>query len=281
VRNGTNWSQQAYLKPSNLEGGSPSGDQFGFSVAMAGNTVVVGAFLEDSNAAGVNGDQNNNAYTNSGAAYIFVREGTNWSQQAYLKASNPDTIDWFGYTVAVSGNTVVIGSYREDSNATGVNGDQSNNSATGAGAAYVFVRNGATWSQQSYLKASNTDIGDAFGGAVAISGGTVVVGAAGEASSATGVNGNQASNGTAASGATYVFSGLDFGSQLKLEPDNLGGYFVRFEGHAGFTNYLERSPNLTGYWITIDTQIVPASGLVEFHDQSPLPGQAFYRKVQP
>ncbi len=86
----------------------------------------------------------------------------------------------FGCSVAVSGDTVVVGAYYEDSNATGVNGNQADNSATDSGAAYVFVRNGTTWSQQAYLKASNTGAGDQFGCSVAVSGDTVVVGASWE-----------------------------------------------------------------------------------------------------
>ena len=82
--------------------------------------------------------------------------------------------------MAVSGDTVVVGAYREDSNATGVNGNQNDNSAADSGAAYVFVRNGTTWSQQAYLKASNTGAGDRFGWSVAVSGDTVVVGAPAE-----------------------------------------------------------------------------------------------------
>ena len=68
-----------------------------------------------------------------------MRSGTNWSQQAYLKASNTGANDLFGLSVAVSGNTVVVGALGEDGNATGVNGNQSNNSATDSGAAYVFT----------------------------------------------------------------------------------------------------------------------------------------------
>jgi hypothetical protein len=79
--------------------------------------------------------------------------------------------DLFGYSVAISGDTVVVGAFAEDSNATGVNGDQSNNSASNAGAAYVFVRSSGTWSQQAYLKASNTGVFHEFGrSVVAISG---------------------------------------------------------------------------------------------------------------
>src|SRR6185503_5400786 len=103
------------------------------------------------------------------------------AQQAYLKAFNPEAKDEFGWSVAISGDTAVVGARFESSNAAGVNGDQSDNSALQSGAAYVFVRNGTNWIQQAYLKASNPggplpgeEYGDAFGWSVAISGDTVV-----------------------------------------------------------------------------------------------------------
>ena len=201
VRNGTTWTQQAYLKASNTD----NSDSFGASVAVSGDTVAVGAENEDSNATGINGDQTNNNAANAGAVYVFVRNGTSWTQQAYLKASNTDPDDSFGFSVAVSSDTVVIGAVFESSNATGVNGDQADNSAGMAGAAYVFGRNGTTWTQQAYLKASNTDPSDVFGASVAISGDTVVVGAENEDSNATGINGDQIDNSAASAGAVYVF----------------------------------------------------------------------------
>src|SRR5258705_5108812 len=127
-------------------------------------------------------------------------------QQAYIKASNTGTFDFFGRAIAVSGNTVVIGADLEDSSASGVNGNQNNEDSSSSGAAYVFVRNGSTWSQQAYLKASNTDSPDSFGHSVAISGDTIIVGAPNEGSSATGVNGDQFNNGALLSGAVYVFT---------------------------------------------------------------------------
>ncbi|MCK6483155.1 MAG: thrombospondin type 3 repeat-containing protein [Phycisphaerae bacterium] len=195
------WSQQAYLKASN----TGASDTFGWSVAVNGDTVVVGAFQEDSSATGVNGNQADNSANNSGAAYVFVRSSGVWSQQAYLKASNTGTNDQFGYSVAVSGDTVVVGAIDEDSNATGIDGNQADNSASGSGAAYVFVRGGGVWSQQAYLKASNTGVSDLFGVSVAVSGDTVVVGAHREDSNATGVNGNESDNSATDSGAIYVF----------------------------------------------------------------------------
>ena len=83
----------------------------------------------------------------------------------------------FGLSVAISGDTLVVGAIGEDSNATGINGDQGNNSALDSGAVYVFTRSGTVWSQQAFIKASNTDGGDAFGRSVTISGNTLVVGA--------------------------------------------------------------------------------------------------------
>ena len=101
---------------------------FGISVGVSGNLVVVGGVYEDSNATGVNGDQNDNSAISAGAAYVFVHDGMTWSQQAYLKASNTDQDDFFGFRVAVADNKVVVGAYGEDSNATGVNGNQADNS---------------------------------------------------------------------------------------------------------------------------------------------------------
>lgn len=204
VRTGSSWSQQAYLKATNAD----AGDHFGTSVAVSGDTVVVGAPTEGSNATGVDGDGHDNSAQFSGAAYVFVRSGGVWSQQAYLKASNTSIADVLGFSVAVSGDTVVVGAQGEDSSATGINGNQADNSARGSGAAYVFVRSGASWSQLAYIKASNTDSLDILGGSVAVSGDTVVIGASAEGSSATGVNGNQADNSAADAGAAYVFQVL-------------------------------------------------------------------------
>lgn len=220
VRNGTTWSQQAYLKASNTE----EGDRFGFSVAIFGETIVIGADQEDSAASGVNGNQSNNFAPESGAAYVFVRNGTTWTQQEYLKASNTDSGDFFGGSVSIHGETIVVGADLESSAATGFNGNQLNNSSYSSGAAYVFTRTGFTWSQQAYLKASNTGDGDQFGCAVAINGETIVVGAFGESSMATGVNGDQANNSSFGSGAVYVFvrTGASWSQQAYLKASNTG-----------------------------------------------------------
>ena len=224
VRNGTTWAQQAYLKASNTD----SLDSFGAGVAISDDTIVVTAPAEDSLATGVNGDQGNGAsitQPQTGAAYVFVRDelGT-WTQQAYLKASNTDLRDGFGGSVAISGDTIVVGTRSEDS------GDASNeldNSEASAGAAYVFVRNAATWSQQAYLKASDPEENDQFGASVSISGDTIVVGAANEDSNAIGINGDESDNSLMDSGAAYVFnrSGTTWSQQAYLKASNADSNF--------------------------------------------------------
>jgi hypothetical protein len=202
------WSQQAYVKASN----PGQADRFGQSVALSsdGNTLAIGAFLEDSNATGIDGDQANDAFPNSGAVYVFVRDAAGqWSQQAYVKASNADAFDHFGDVIALSdsGDTLAVGAYQESSNAVGIDGNQADSSSFNAGAAYVFVRDAADqWSQQAYIKASNTGQQDYFGINVALSGDgdTLAVGATGESSSATGIDGDQG-GGAGSSGAVYVF----------------------------------------------------------------------------
>ncbi|MCR9145099.1 MAG: FG-GAP repeat protein [bacterium] len=195
------WSQEAYIKASNAE----ASDVFGQSVDYSGDTLLVGAINEDSTATGVGGDESNNLGNNAGAAYLFRRTGSTWVQEAYIKASNAEAGDQFGRQVVIEGDVLAVSTTSEASSATGVNGDQSNNSAAASGAVYVYRRLGGVWFPEAYLKASNTDASDSFGGALAISGDTIVVGAVGESSSATGVNGNQNDNGAGGSGAVYVF----------------------------------------------------------------------------
>jgi FG-GAP repeat len=224
TRSGTTWSQQAYLKASN----TGAGDEFGFSVALSadGSILGAGARLEDSAATGIGGNQTSNSAGEAGAVYVFTRIGTTWSQQAYVKASNTNGGDDFGYSVALSadGATLAVGAFQEDGAATGINGNQASNSTLGAGAVYVFTRNGATWSQQAYVKASNTGAFDAFGFSVALSsdGSTLAVGAHSESSAATDVNGNQADNSAGGAGAIYVFTrgGTTWSQEAYIKASN-------------------------------------------------------------
>jgi len=208
-RTGALWAQQSYLKAPAPE----ASDRFGVAVVLSadGNTLGVGMDGESSNNTGVfTANPVDNALAlNSGAAFVFTRAGATWSQQAYLKPSNTRTPHRFGNAMFMSadGNTYAVSSYREDSNATGFNGDQSNTSAADAGAVFMFRRSGATWSQTAYLKSPNTGAGDRFGGAVALSadGTTLAVGAAPEDGGSGGIGGNQADDSQSNSGAVYLY----------------------------------------------------------------------------
>jgi hypothetical protein len=226
VRSGTTWSQQAELTASD----AVSADRFGDAVAIRGSTIVVGSVNANTGAGaayvfvrsktantwrqqveltqGADSDFGTSVAisgstvvvgapgenTATGAAYVYVRSGTTWSQQARLTASDAATQDLFGDSVAISGSTVLMGAPNEN---------------TATGAAYVYVRSGTTWSQQARLTASDAAENDLFGWAVAIHGTTAVVGAEHE----NGFN-----------GAAYVFlgSGGTWSQQAKLTAADAG-----------------------------------------------------------
>jgi trimeric autotransporter adhesin len=332
IRDGGSWKQQAYVKASNTD----AHDEFGGSLALSedGSTLAVGARLEDSSAAGINGDQHDNSSSNSGAVYIFTRKGTSWSQQAYVKPTKIDTSDdsdEFGKSVTLSGNgnTVAVGAvgqsnvggtvyvftrtgvnwaqqaylkspvaadaglfgasvalnaagdalavaaravylfnlnsgtwsqqarlqaahteqagplgavafsadgttlaataYDEGSLATGINADYAKaGRALAVGAAYVFSRAGNTWSQQAYVKPSNSRRNEQFGWALALSrdGDTLAVGARIEEGGATGINGDQTDRSAPDSGAVYVFTrrGSTWSQSAYVKASNTGAY---------------------------------------------------------
>ena len=109
----------------------------------------------------------------------------------------------------------------------------------------------------------------------------MVVGAGGEASSATGMNGNQSNNNASGSGAAYIFTGVGLGPTLALAPDGSGGYLLGFNAAPEITYRLQRAPSVTGPWSDLATNTAPASGRIEYHEISPPPGAAFYRTAQP
>jgi hypothetical protein len=216
-----------YFKASN----TGAGDTFGWALALSGdgNTLAAGAPGEDSAATGSGGSQTDNAATDSGAVYIYGRDGAgNWAQQAYLKASNTHAGAHFGEALALSqdGQTLAVSAPLEDSASTTVNGNQSNHNAAGAGAIYVFTRSGGVWAQQSYLKAANAYANAFFGWSIALSddGNLLAAGATGDASSARGINGNGSDRSAANSGAAYVFSrsGGNWSQQAYLKASNTG-----------------------------------------------------------
>ncbi len=244
VRSGTTWSQQAKITAAD---GKP-GDEFGYSVALAGDTVVVTANADDDD---VNGINSGSAYVftrseaawsqqakltaadgaagdlfgvraavfgdtaligarftddsgdDSGSAYVFTRAVAIWSQQAKLTAEDGAAGDDFGYSVSISGNSALIGAQSDDDNINGVD----------SGSAYLFTRSGTTWSQQAKFTASDGSAGDQFGGRVAMSGNTVIIGARLVDDDVKGEN----------SGAAYVFTDVRARDPSSLEGQSASG----------------------------------------------------------
>ncbi|MEW5248434.1 Ig-like domain-containing protein [Microbulbifer sp. 2201CG32-9] len=241
TRDENGWDQQAYIKPGNTE----EYMGFGRSVSLSADssTLAVGARGESNNATGVdNQDPHNTGATDSGAVYVFVQEDGTWKEDAYIKASNTGSNDLFGTAVSLSGdgNTLAVGAISEDSSATGVHntssangGNQLDNSVSGAGAVYMFSRHAnAEWTQDAYIKASNTGQGDEFGAAVSLSadGNTLAVGARQEDSSTTGTStggiaGDGDNNDADEAGAVYVFSrtGTGWQQQAYVKADDTNG----------------------------------------------------------
>jgi hypothetical protein len=155
IKNGSTWELQQRLQPSIIQ----QDVQFGYSVAISGNTVIVGARFENNPVTG----QGSN--TRSGAAYIYVRSGTTWTQQRRLVASTLTAVGYFGHSVAIDGDTVVIGQ------------PGSGPSSVDAGRCFIFFRSGTTWTQQANLIPTGSRAEDFVGSSVAISGNTVVIGA--------------------------------------------------------------------------------------------------------
>src|SRR2546423_945846 len=229
------WSQQAYVKASNT-GDAEEGDQFGYSISLSGdgNLLVAGAIGEDGGATTVNGDDKDNSKPNAGAAYVFACSAGAWSQQAYLKAANADRNFLFGYSVAVSsdGGTIAVRPFEEAGSTREINGPYDRRAA-GTGAAYVFTRSGASWSQQAYLKAKEGDPQDSMGCSIAISddGNTVATGALDEDTMVGGINVVQSGHSGKvdapddnSSGAAYVFvrNGTTWTEQANFKASNVG-----------------------------------------------------------
>jgi len=181
IRTGTTWIQQAKLLPSD---GAPE-EQFGEDVDIEGDVALIGAWFDDDNG------------VHSGSAYVFIRTGTTWTQQAKLLPSDGVTDAQFGINVALSGDTALIGANRDDDN--GIR----------SGAAYVFTRTGTTWTQQAKLIASDGAPEERFGIDVALDGDTALIGSESDD------NGNY-------SGSVYVFTrtGTTWTEQQKIYPSD-------------------------------------------------------------
>lgn len=240
IRGTEGWVEQAIVKHSNAQ----QGDAFGASVALStdGNTMVVGAIGEDSQAKGVNGDQADNSCVypdkdslyvlelpcdratyqnygiNNGAAYVFTRSGGEWTQEAYLKPATTFFSTLFGSSVDISGdgNTLAVGAKGDTSIIVNTDNADSIDKALvqeaaaliGTGSTYVFTRSGTTWAQEAYLQASTLTAAGEFGGDVSLSkdGNTLAVGSFREASNAKGINGDEGDTSAVRAGAVFVYT---------------------------------------------------------------------------
>ena len=191
VRNGDVWSQQAYIKPAVND----VDDQFGYAVALSsdGNTLAVGAPTEDSASLQVT----DNSVSNAGAAYVFNRTGTTWTQGAFLKAAAPNIDDWFGSALALSGNgtALAVGAFQDDG---------AGNTIANTGAVFTFDRNANTWPPGPTLRETNQDPSDEFGYSIALSldGNTMAVGSPGDDSDGSA----QTDNSVSEAGAVHIFT---------------------------------------------------------------------------
>ncbi|HEY0051488.1 MAG TPA: FG-GAP-like repeat-containing protein, partial [Pyrinomonadaceae bacterium] len=167
---GSNWAFQQRLTAND----GLTEDEFGKSVSLSGETAIIGAFADD-----------NGTINQQGSAYVFIRSGANWTQQQKLIAADGAAVDFFGWSVSISGETAVVGTNFDDI------APNTNN-----GSAYVYVRNGTTWTQQSKLAAADAGNGDEFGFAVAIDGANIIVGAD-----------EKNLDITSSAGAAYIFTG--------------------------------------------------------------------------
>jgi hypothetical protein len=260
VREGTNWIQQARLRGAELVSGSFSGG----SVAVFSNTIVVGAIQQPDIA------------VNSGAAYVFEKNGTNWVQTECLRAPAPAEGQLFGRCVSLSGDTLAVGSlglktafiFRRSS--TGwlphgsvepyermvcVSGDTILTTAYSeedGPVAHIFVQSGTNWVKQAELK-ENRNLADGFGYSASLWGDSALIGAPQEASKATGVNGNETDTGFQGAGAAYLFhrrgtnwSRVAYLKASNTRPENQFGFSVCIAGDEAVIGAVTESSDSTG-----------------------------------
>lgn len=212
--NSGTWSQFQKIVSDDREGN----DTFGYSVAISGNYAIVGAQSEGSyveeeeeeggeEERGIGGGSTTTDTTiSSGAAYIFYYNGSTWSQQAKLAASDRDNYDYFGTSVAIDGDYAIVGAYGEDENASGIDSLES------SGSAYIFYRSGTTWTQQAKLVASDREKDDRFGSSLDIDGDYAIIGAYSEDENTSGADSLDDA------GSAYIFhrSGTTWSQQAKI-----------------------------------------------------------------
>ncbi len=258
------WRQEAYIKANN----AGAGENFGISISLDSDTLAVGSWMEDNSATtiinGTNTITDSGIATDSGAVYVYKRTGSSWAQEAYIKANNAETNDWFGFAVSLNSDTLAVAAQLEDNSATTITNSAAtitdSGSAISSGAVYIYKRIGTNWYQEAYIKANNSEAGDQFGIVVSISADTLAVGAQNEDNGATTITNSAATitdSGTASnSGALYIYkrtgavwaqeayikannSGVDdqFGYGFALSADTLAvGAFTEDNGATTITN---------------------------------------------
>ncbi|ETR69316.1 MAG: PKD domain-containing protein [Candidatus Magnetoglobus multicellularis str. Araruama] len=206
TRNGDTWFQTAKLTAAD----GASSDYFGYyAVSLSGNYAIVGAYQDD------------NTYSNQGSAYIFKYDGSSWIQEIRIEASDRYSSDYFGRSVGIYGNYAIVGAYTDD------------DMGSDSGSAYIFVRDGTTWTEQAKLTASDGVASDHFGIAVAVYGDYAIVGA--DDNDASGTN----------CGAAYIFKrdSTTWSETVKLTPtdgasnDNFGSRVSISNDYAIVTSY--------------------------------------------
>ncbi len=223
VRTGTIWTLQARLS----DDMGAMGDRFGYSVALSGDTALVGSYLDD---IGAKVDQ--------GSAFLFTRSGTTWSYGTRLVAQDGEAGDNFGYSVALDGDTALIGAVLDD---VGANVEQ--------GSAYAFTGSGTTWAQQAQLTDHNGQAGDNFGNAVALSGETALVAA---------YNDDVGSNIDQGSASIFTRSGITWTKRSTLTAND-----GRADDHLGWSVALSGTTALVGAPVDdVGTQVDQGSAYI-------------------
>lgn len=229
-RSGGTWTQMQKIVASDRA----SVDNFGYSVAISGDYVIVGAYLEYHDAAGAN------SVFRAGSAYIFEQSGGTWTQMQKIVASDRAANDYFGYSVAISGEYAIVGAYQEDEDAAGAN------TLSSAGSAYVFEQCGGTWSEKQKIVASDRAIDDDFGWFVAISDNQALVGAYQKNSS---------------QGKAYFFQGP------QVFPH--GGYALEFDGTNDYVDCGDdASVDISGSSLTLEAWIYPTAWAANYYEGS-------------
>lgn len=208
--NGNSWVFDQKLIASD----GAANDDFGVSVSISDNHIIVGAYANDDNGA------------ESGSAYVFTSNGTNWSETQKITASDAAAGDYFGFSVSISGNNIIAGASKENSN------------GSASGAAYLFSLNGSTWTETQKLTASDAAADDQFGYSVSISGNMFIAGAYGNSDAGT------------ASGSAYIFkfngtnwSEIDQLTASDADTSDYFGYSVCINSNQAIVGAYQNSDN--------------------------------------